>query len=31
LAVERGEPRHLTTTENKIVNDFRFASRKTKV
>jgi len=28
LAVERGEPRHLTTAENKIVDDFRFASRK---
>jgi len=31
LAVERGEPRQLTTAENKIVNDFRFASRKIKV
>jgi hypothetical protein len=31
LAVERGEPRQLTTAENKIVDDFRFASRKTKV
>jgi hypothetical protein len=31
LAVERGEPRQLTTAENKIVNDFRFASRKAKV
>ena len=30
LAVERGEPRQLTTAENKIVNDFRFAPRKTK-
>jgi hypothetical protein len=29
LAVERGEPRPLTTAENKIVDDFRFASRKT--
>jgi hypothetical protein len=28
LAVERGEPRQLTAAENKIVNDFRFASRK---
>jgi hypothetical protein len=31
LAVERGTPRQLTTAEDKIVNDFRFASRKTKV
>ena len=31
LAIERGEPRQLTLAENKIVNDFRFASRKTKV
>jgi hypothetical protein len=31
LAVVRGEPRQLTAAEDKIVNDFRFASRKTKV
>ena len=30
LAVERGEPRPLTAAENKIVDEFRFASRKTK-
>jgi hypothetical protein len=29
LAVERGEPRELTTGEDKIVNDFRFAPRNT--
>jgi hypothetical protein len=28
LAVEDGEPRQLTTAEDKIVNDFRFASWK---
>ena len=30
LAVEGGELRELTTAEDKIVNDFRFASWKTK-
>ena len=29
LAVERGEPRQLTTVEDKIVNDLRVASWKT--
>lgn len=29
LAVERGEPRQLTTAEDNIVNDFRFAPQKT--
>ena len=29
LAVERGEPRELTTAEDKIVDDFRFAPRNT--
>jgi hypothetical protein len=31
LAVERGKPRQLTAAEDKIVNDYRFASRKIKV
>jgi hypothetical protein len=29
LAIEGGELRELTTAEDKIVNDFRFASWKT--
>ena len=31
FAVERGKPRQLTIAEDKIANDFRFGSRKTKV
>ena len=30
LAVERGEPRELTTAENKIVNNFRFTEERVK-
>jgi hypothetical protein len=30
LAVEHGEPRELTTSEDTIVNDFRFAPRENK-